>query len=117
MNQTEKQIENQILFWLRAQGIYSWKNQSVGIFDAKKQVFRKSKNPWHINGVADILGVIEGRFLSIEVKSKKGVHSDSQKTFAENVGKNGGIYILARSVEDVQSALSSEGYVFRTRFL
>ena len=68
MRQLEKPIENQILNLLKLLGVYCWKNQSVGIYDKAKGVYRKSNNKHHINGVADIIGVISGRFLAIEVK-------------------------------------------------
>lgn len=98
---TEKQIENEILNFLKTMGVYCWKNQSVGIFDPVKKVYRKPNNPHHIKGVADILGIIQGRFLAIEVKSDKGLISTEQKIFLKHINEEGGIAFVARSVEQV----------------
>ena len=102
----EKQIENEILNFLRILGIYCWKNQSVGVFDPVKKVYRKSRNRNHINGVSDILGIARGRFLAIEVKSEKGRLRPEQKIFLQNISDNGGIAFVARSLKDVALHLS-----------
>lgn len=56
-------------------------------------------------GGADLIGIFEGRFLAIEVKSRTGRSSPEQVVFGELVKRKGGIYILARSVEDVRRGL------------
>jgi len=106
MRQLEKPIENQILNLLNLLGVYCWKNQSVGIYDKAKGVYRKSNNKHHINGVADIIGVISGRFLAIEVKSKTGTLSQDQKLFIMKVNEEGGVAFVARSPADVLKNLS-----------
>jgi hypothetical protein len=83
-----------------------WINASTGIYDPSRGIFRANKSPFQIKGVADILGMLSnGRFLAIEVKSKKGRLSPEQKIFLEEINAGGGIGILARSVEDVECAL------------
>ena len=57
-------------------------------------------------GSGDILGIIEGgTFLSIEVKSGKARQSKQQKIFQKMVTSLGGLYIVARSTQDVKKAL------------
>ena len=46
-----------------------------------------------------------GRFLGIEVKSAKGRQSIKQQECQEEIEKAGGLYVLARSVDDVIAAL------------
>jgi len=121
-NITEKMVENQILTYLRANKIFCWKNQSTGIFDPKKRIFRKSNNKHHINGVADILGIYEGRFLAIEVKkpyiSKKTLQvkhrtqeeleklaSEDQLFFLEIINNGGGVAFIADSIEVIEEQL------------
>lgn len=48
---------------------------------------------------------IVGRFFAIEVKAPKGKQSDEQASFQKAVENAGGIYILARSLEDVQKVI------------
>lgn len=40
---TEKEVENQILEYLSKLGLFCWKNQSVGVFDKNKGIYRQSK--------------------------------------------------------------------------
>ena len=101
----EKGIENAILRFLNKIGVYCWKNQSVGIYDPVKKIYRKSNNAAHIKGVSDILGVIEGRFLAIEVKSAKGVVSPEQRIFLTRINQEGGIAFVARNVDQVAREL------------
>ena len=104
---TEKEIENSILEYLAARKILAWKNQSVGVFDPTKQIFRKSFNRHHRKGVSDILGVYRGKFLAIEVKSVKGRLSPEQEEFLAAVKEAGGISCVACSIEDVVEALNA----------
>jgi hypothetical protein len=59
------------------------------------------------NGTPDLLGVVgpNGRALAIEVKSLKGRQRDAQVAFQRAWEARGGLYILARSVDDVLKAL------------
>lgn len=99
-------IKNQICEWLSYQrDMMFWQNQSVGVYDPGKGIFRKCKSKYQRNGVADILGVYKGKPLAIEVKSKKGYPTVEQKAFLAEFEKMGGIAILARSIEDVEKVL------------
>ena len=60
-----------------------------------------------LKGSADILGITcEGLFLAIEVKTGNSQQSSQQRNFEKMVKDNNGIYILARSVEDVMICLN-----------
>lgn len=52
-------------------------------------------------GVADILGVYQGKPLAIEVKTKTGSASDNQKKFIKEFHAQGGIAFIARCTEDI----------------
>jgi hypothetical protein len=59
-----------------------------------------------VPGQADISGLLSsGRRVEIEVKSATGRQSPQQRAFEAMISKFGGLYILARSVEDVELAL------------
>lgn len=104
----EKEIENAILEYLALIGIYAWKNQTTGVYDTKRKIFRKSWNKYHINGVADILGILPtGMLLAIEVKTKKTYPSQNQKDFLKNISDNKGIAFIARSIDDVKRVLDA----------
>lgn len=55
-----------------------------------------------LKGSADLIACISGRFVGIEVKSSVGIQSKEQRAFQSAVERCGGIYILARSVDDVR---------------
>lgn len=104
----EKQIENQILMYLYIKRIFAWKNQSTGIYDPKKKIFRKPMNRFHINGVADILGILpDGKLLAIEVKTPTNKPTECQKAFLEKAKELGAIAFVARSILDVDENLYS----------
>ena len=112
---SEKEVEKSILEFLEWYPGYYWKNNSVGVYDARKQVYRKAKSKYIINGVSDILGVVNGKFVAIEVKSAKGRLSESQKDFMHQVKDKGGIAFVARCIEDVKRNLQDEFTTARQR--
>lgn len=58
-------------------------------------------------GQADILGVVRGRAIAIEVKSQRGKQRDAQKLWQRAFEAAGGLYVVARSVEDVETAVAT----------
>lgn len=57
-------------------------------------------------GSSDIIGLLRGgRFLGIEVKTPTGRQSPEQVKFENMIRRMGGLYVLARSVDDVWEAL------------
>lgn len=61
----------------------------------------------NITGCPDIIGWLApaGRFLGIECKSDRGKLRPEQAAFRDRLVADGGIYIEARSVEDVDRVL------------
>lgn len=52
-------------------------------------------------GAPDIIVVANGKMIGIEVKTISGKLSDDQEAFGEALKAAGGIYIVARSLDDV----------------
>jgi hypothetical protein len=62
-------------------------------------------------GSADIIGCLpDGRFLSIECKSDKGVVSDAQAEWLARIRQNKGLACIVRSPDDLISILKQAGY-------
>lgn len=101
----EKQIEKSIIEYLGWRRIMAWKVESQGQYDEKRGGFRK-KPKWFRKGVADILGIYKSRPLAIEVKNQKGKLSKDQLNFLTEFRQNGGIAMVARSIEEVERQLS-----------
>ena len=87
---SEKNITKAIRHYLRIRGIEHFKHWG---------------GPMSERGVADLICCWQGRYLAIEVKTRKGTLSDDQVRFLERVKSAGGIALVARSVDDVIEAI------------
>lgn len=87
--------------YLAARRHFFFRINNVGIFDAKKELWR-SMPKYSMKGVADVFVLDDGVPVFVEVKSAKGTQSPEQKEFAALVEDNGGAYVLARSINDLQ---------------
>ena len=108
---SEKAIETGILTYLNyLPKCFAWKNNSTGVYDPSRGVFRKSKSQHVINGVSDILGIYYGRLLAIEVKrSRTAKRSKEQEDFISRVNKEGGVAGFCCSIEEVKELIKSSG--------
>jgi len=105
---TEKQIESQILTWLNYQpGVFAFKVNTTGVYDPTKKCFRKITNPHVHRGTADIIGVKNGHFFAIEVKTPVAIkkkptqHDHNQTAFLEKVKFCKGTATRVCSLQDV----------------
>lgn len=65
----------------------------------------------NLPGAADITGILRGgRRLEVEVKSATGRQSGKQRAFERMVTAMGGVYLVARTVEEVRVQLAAMGY-------
>ena len=62
----------------------------------------------HVDGISDIIGMYKGRFLAVECKQPKGKPTDKQAAFLDQVKCNGGIAIVAHSVDEMEECLMAE---------
>ncbi len=69
---------------------------------------RYRKNPYAINGVADICVFLDSSTMWLEVKTEKGRQSESQKEFQARVERWRGLYHVVRSIDDVREILKGE---------
>jgi hypothetical protein len=102
----ERSVQRAILLHLRARGCL------VAVTDAgaayRAGAFFGDSIP---AGWPDITGVLpSGRFLGVECKAPGGRQSPVQKAMEEAVHKHNGIYILAKSVDDVEKELNDAAF-------
>ena len=100
---SEKQVQNAIL---RAFGtipqLRLWR-ANVGVARLGRRMVR-----FGVPGQADLTGILPGGLrLEVEVKSLGGRQSPQQQAYQRMIQRFGGIYVLARSVEDVGRALEA----------
>jgi len=94
----EADVQVEILEGLNARRIgFFWRCNNAGIFDAKKGVYRRPSK-FSIKGVSDILGVLNGKSIAIEVKSKD--EYTWVMNFLERVEKVGVLKYLPTSAKE-----------------
>ena len=94
---TENTVKNEVMEYLDSLNIYHWRNNTG----------RRGKVNYGRIGSADIIGLLlDGRLIAVETKCKT-KQSKSQKEFQANIEDNNGVYILARSVDDVKTSLNA----------
>lgn len=96
----ETSIQNAIIKKLTEYqpNIVFWRNNTGVLIDKTGRPVR-----FGLVGSADIIGIIapHGRWLAIECKTATGKQRPEQKNFEAMIKKMGGVYILARSPEDI----------------
>ena len=103
MNAKHQSLLNQILLHLSPLGL-CWSNDTPGLaYTRQGQPFKSG-----LTGSSDILACIGGRFVAVEVKTGTGTLSTAQRRFRDAVRRSGGVFIEARSVDDVAQALMNE---------
>jgi hypothetical protein len=98
----ERAVQKAIALWLRAKGAL------VAITDAgaayRAGAFFGDALP---AGWPDITGLLPGgRFIGVECKAPGGLQSEMQKHIQQAIRLRGGIYVLARSIEDVEKGIA-----------
>jgi|GEM_PF-2627932 hypothetical protein len=67
----------------------------------------RAKTQGMLVGMSDIGLLMGGQFFALEVKAKGNGQQPSQKAVQEIVERNGGIYAVVRSIDDVKAVLSA----------
>ena len=84
---TETEIQNAIREYLRWRGWF---------------VIRHQQGLGCHKGLSDLTAIKNGQTVYIEVKAPKGKLSEWQQDFQADIEAHGGLYVVARSVEDVE---------------
>ena len=109
MSEPESAVLSGCLRYLKAMGIYHWRNNvgAVRLGPGRFTHFGKK-------GSSDILGVLPGgRFLAVECKAPGGRLSPEQKQFIAGVRELGALALTVRGWRELDEALLGAGYVSR----
>lgn len=98
------------LEWLALRRVMAWRNNTGSYKTPEGRFVRYG----HV-GSADIIGVLpfggpawsRGAFLAVECKGRAGTQSKPQKLFQAFVERSGGVYVLARSADDLAARLGA----------
>jgi hypothetical protein len=106
----EREIQTQCLEYLRAAGVFAWRNNTGArpVGEGRGRRYLRFGTP----GSSDVIGVLpDGRFLAVEVKRPGGGKvSLAQEDFLGRVTRAGGVALVVRSVDDLRAYLRLEGY-------
>jgi hypothetical protein len=98
--ETANQITQNILRMVNSQpNCVAYRINNTGIWDPKKQLFRKSHTE---DGIPDIWLCIWGFFATIEVKAGKDTQKDEQAKREFEIKRAKGAYILAHSTDEAE---------------
>lgn len=92
----ESETQKAIIAWLTIKRVFHWRN-NTGATKTERGGFLRYGFP----GSPDIICVIRGQFVGIEVKAKGEKQNENQVNFQKALEKAGGVYILAYSLDDV----------------
>lgn len=105
----EQGLVNQIMLWLAYSSIlYIHHRNSGAIYhDRASGQVRYGRSNFTQRGAPDILAWKAGKFYAIEVKSPTGRVSPEQTSWHQRFIAQGGVCIVARTLEDVQREFNS----------
>jgi len=104
MSSIEKETQKAAIQLLTARRIFHYRQNSGAYeksYTAKNGSVRKGFIAYGTPGAPDILAVIKGKYVGIEIKDTKGTQSEDQVKFQEALEKAGGTYLLIRSIDDL----------------
>jgi hypothetical protein len=99
----ERDIQRQILYHLRLRRIFCFRFNTGAFSSAYGGKARFVR--FGLPGGPDIFALKEGHLYAIEVKGPRGMQSRQQVVFQHEFEKAGGVYLVARSLEDVTKVL------------
>ena len=101
---SEATIKRRILVRLSELGVFAWNNPTGVATPLGSTHVVRYGNP----GAPDIIGILPGgRFLAVEVKTATGRQRPEQQAWQRACEARGGLYVLARSVEDIDGLVSA----------
>jgi len=92
----ESLIQKQCIEYLNLKRIFNYR-QNTGAYKTERGGFVK----YGTAGSPDIVAVIKGQYVGIEIKNEKGKQNANQKAFQKALEKAGGKYLLIRSLEEL----------------
>ena len=103
---TPNDIVNQVLAYLRLRGVMAWRNNTTGVYDTVRKVFRTFHGR---KGVSDVMGVLPGgKIICVECKSGTGKLTKEQAAFIDEINAAGGLAFCTKDVREVQRIIEEE---------
>jgi len=94
---TSNELTKIILRWLTVNGYFGGRVNTTGIYNEKLKKYTYGGGR---RGMADITAVIDGRHVSIEIKTGRDKMREAQIKVKNEIERAGGTYIVVRSFDD-----------------
>jgi hypothetical protein len=106
VNRNHQTLLNQIKLFLAPHGLVYSQDTPGLAYDRNGNAFKAG-----LKGAADLIAILRpaGRALAVEVKTGTGKLSAAQRNYGKAVEAAGGMFVCARSVDDVADRLRQEG--------
>ena len=92
---TEKNTQKAVIQYLEIKKIFHYR-QNSGNFTSPTGHFYKMG----VVGMPDIIAVINGQYIGLEIKDIKGKLNDNQVKFKARLEEAGGLYLTIRSIDE-----------------
>ena len=91
---------------LHAAGIFCWRQNNMPVYDPKlNNGYGGYRAHAGLKGVPDIICIIKGQFVGLEIKAGKDKLSEHQILFKKMCKRNGGKYLVVKKVSDIDVLL------------
>ena len=105
----EKDIQKVICEWLQLNNLFFWRSNNIPVFgmnNGGKRTFR-SLPKYTPRGLPDLICIVMGKFIAIEVKRPGARLRPEQAEFGARCIENGGIYWCVTDLSEVRSGILS----------
>jgi len=103
----ESDILREVCEYLSDEGYFFWRSNNIPVFgrnNAGKMTFR-SLPKYTPKGLPDLIIVLKGYFIAVEVKRAGAKLRPEQEEFKKTCNANGGIYFVVHSQEEMETLL------------
>ena len=88
-------------------GIFCWRQNNLPVYDPKlNNGYGGYRSHSGLKGVPDVICIIKGQFVGIEIKAGKDRLSAHQVLFQQRCEYNGGKYMVVKKISDINSLLA-----------
>ena len=101
----EGRVVRECLLWLKQHGVLAVRTHAGYLRLANGNWMHAGAPGW-----PDITGCLpDGQFLGVECKAAKGRQSEGQARIEREITERGGLYVVARSTQDIAEHLARHG--------
>ena len=105
---TEAQLQQNIIIWYRNN--YQMQGKGLIFSVANESTYKNKtfKNTGTMAGVSDLIVVLNGKTIFVELKTEIGVQSEKQKIFESKIKELNQNYYLIRSLEQFKKIICEQ---------